>query len=255
MRTEANFAITIILGLLGLIAPGTSVQAAEMRVLASNALTDVMGELVPAFERTSGHKVVASYEPTIGVLSRIKNGEPFDAVIIIKQSVEELKGAGKIVAGSQVDIARTSMGIAVRAGVPKPDISSTEAFKRTLLNAKSIARSEIGASGIHFTQVLEKLGIAEEVKPKLKTVQGATRTADLVANGEAEIAVQMISELLPVTGVQVVGPLPGDLYYEIVLTGGLSSGAKEPDAATALMKFLSSPAAAPVLKKKGMEAP
>ena len=251
MRTGANFAITIILGLLGLVAPGTLVQAAEIRVLASNALTDVMGELVPAFERTSGHKVVASYEPTIGVLSRIKNGEPFDAVIIIKQSVAELKGAGKVVAGSQVDIA----GVAVRAGVPKPDISSTEAFKRTLLNAKSIARSEIGASGIHFTQVLEKLGIAEEVKPKLKTVQGAGRTADLVANGEAEIAVQMISELLPVTGVQVVGPLPGDLYYEIALTGGVSSGAREPDAATALMKFLSSPAAAPVLKKKGMEVP
>jgi molybdate transport system substrate-binding protein len=255
VRDAANLAVAIIFGLLELVAPCGLTQAAEVRVLASNALTDVMEELVPAFERASGHKVLATYDPTNGVLSKIKNGESFDSVIIIKQSVEDLQASGKVVAGSQVDIARTSMGIAVRANVPKPDISSIEAFKRTLLSAKSIARSEIGASGIYFTQVLEKLGIAEAVKPKLRTVQGATRTADLVANGEAEIAVQMMSELLPVTGVQVVGPLPGDLYYEIILTGGVSSGAKEPAAATALMRFLSSPAAAPVLRKKGMEAP
>lgn len=255
MSIRAKFAITAILGFVGLIAPGTFVLAAEIRVLASNAMTDVMGELVPAFERTSGHKVVASYEPTIGVLNRIKNGETFDVVFIIKQSVENLERAGTVVAGSQVDIARTSMGIAVRAGVPKPDISSEEAFKRTLLNANSIARSEIGASGIHFSRVLEKLGIAEDVKLRLKTVQGATRTADLVVSGEAEIAVQMISELLPVAGVQVVGPLPGDLYYEIVLTAAVGSGAKEAKAATALVKFLASPASARVLKKRGMDAP
>jgi molybdate transport system substrate-binding protein len=255
MRTGANFAITIIFGLLGVIAPSTLVQAAEIRALASNALTEVMGELVPAFERASGNKVVATYEPTNGVMGRIKNGEPFDVVIIIKQSVEDLKEAGKVVAGSQVDIARTSMGIAVRAGVPKPDISSTEALKRTLLSAKSVARSEIGASGIQFTRVLENLGIAEEMKPKLKTVHAPTRAADLVATGEAEIAVQMISELVPVAGVQVVGPFPGDLYFEIVLTGGVSSAAKEPDAAIALLKYLASPAATPVLKKRGMEAP
>jgi molybdate transport system substrate-binding protein len=252
MRIAAKIALTTTIVVTGLVTPGAF--AAEIRLLSSNAMTDVMQDLVPAFERESGHKVVATYEPTNGVLKRIGNDEAFDVVLIIRQSVEDLKAAGKVVAGSQVDIARTSMGIAVREGMPKPDIGSKEAFKRTLLDARSIARSEIGASGIHFMRVLENLGIADEVRPKLKTVQGATRTADLVARGEAEIAVQMISELLPVAGVQVVGSFPGDLYFEIVLTAGISSGAKEPEASNALVEFLAAPAAAQVLKRKGMSA-
>jgi molybdate transport system substrate-binding protein len=254
MRIAARIAITTIIAVAGLTAPGAIVFAAEIRLLSSNAMTDVMQDLVPAFERASGHKVVGIYEPTNGILKRIGNGEAFDVVLIIKKSVEDLKGAGKVLAGSHADIARTSMGIAVREGMPNPDISSKEAFKRTLLNAKSIARSEIGASGIHFMRVLEILGITDEVKPKLKTVQGATRTGDLVANGEAEIAVQMISELLPVAGVQVVGSFPEDLYFEIVLTAGISPDTKEPEASNALVKFLASPANAQVLKRKGMSA-
>jgi molybdate transport system substrate-binding protein len=232
-------------------APG----AAEIKVLSSNALTEVMAELAPAFERMSEHKVVATYEPTNAVMNKIKNGEAFDVVMVIKQSVQELKTLGKLAAGSEADIARTSMGLAVRAGAPKPDIGTPEAFKRAMLAAKSVARSEIGASGIHFTRVLERLGITEEMKPKLKVVQGARPTATLIPTGEAEMAVQMMSELLPVAGVEVVGPLPGDLHYEIVLTAGVSAGAKKPAAATELIKFLSAPAAAGVLKQKGMQAP
>jgi molybdate transport system substrate-binding protein len=253
MKAWSSIAAAAILALLGFFAGGGPTWAAEVKVLSSNAMTDVMTDLVPEFERTTGHKVVATYEPTNAILTRLKAGEPADVVVLLRQSIDELKMTGKVVPGSEVDLAKTSLGIAVRAGAPKPDISTAEAFKEAMLKARSVALSEVGASGIQFRRVLERLGIAEAMRPKLKVLPGATRTADLVAKGDAEIAVQMMSELQAVPGVQIVGPLPGALHYEILLTAALDAGAKEPAAGTALIKFLASPSVSPVLKKKGME--
>jgi molybdate transport system substrate-binding protein len=217
-------------------------------------MTDVMGDLVPEFERATGHKVVATFEPTNAIMNRIKAGESADVIILIRQSIDELRKTGKVVPGTEADLAKTSLGIAVRAGAPRPDISSVEAFKDAMLNAKSVAISEMGASGLHFRRMLDRLGIGEAMKPKLKILPGGTRTAELVAKGDAEVAVQMMSELQPVSGAEIVGRLPGDLHYEILLTAALDASGKEPAAGTALIKFLANPTISPVLKKKGMEA-
>jgi molybdate transport system substrate-binding protein len=236
-----------------LLVMGGPVSAAEVKVLSSNAMTDVMADLVPEFERTTGHKVVAIFEPTNAVVSRIKAGESGDTIILIRSSLEELKKTGKIVTGSEANLAKTSLGLAVRAGAPKPDISTPEAFKDAMLKAKSVAISEVGASGLQFRRVLDRLGIAEIMKPKLKLLPGAARTAELAANGDVDIAVQMMSELQGIPGAEIVGPLPGDLHYEILLAAGLDASAKEPQAGAALIKFLASPSASPILKRKGME--
>jgi molybdate transport system substrate-binding protein len=248
MRRSTRIALGIVLSLLF---PAIA-QAAEIRLLASNAMAGVMEELTPAFEKATGHKLVAVYEPTNMVMSRIKNGETSDVILVIKRNVEELTASGKVVPDSAVNIAKTNLGVAVKAGATKPDISTPEAFKATMLAAKSIALSEVGASGIHVAKVLEQLGIAEQMKTKTIIAKGAARTAELAAKGEVEIAMQMKSELL-VPGADYVGPLPGNLAYEIVLTAGVSGGAKEPAAAKALIDFLASHAATPSLKKLGME--
>jgi molybdate transport system substrate-binding protein len=231
----------------------TAVQAAEIKVLASNAVTHIMSDLVPQFEQATGHKVTAIYEPTSAILARIKNGETSDVVILIKGPVAELTKAGKVKADGQADIAKTRLGLAVKTGAPKPDISTPDAFRQAMLNAKSVASSEVGASGLHFMKVLDQLGIAEAVKPKVKVVPGARLTAELVVSGEAEMAIQMMSELLPVAGAEIVGPFPGHLAFEIILSCAVSSQARDPEAGAALIRFLAAPATAPVLKKKGME--
>jgi molybdate transport system substrate-binding protein len=253
MRAWLSIAAAASLACFGALATVAPTCAAEVKVLSSNAMTDVMTDLVPEFERTTGHKVVAILEPTNAVMNRIKAGESGDVIILIQASLDELKKTGKIVPGSEANLAKTSLGLAVRAGAPKPDISTVEAFKDAMLNAKSVAVSEVGASGLHFRRVLERLGIGEAMKPKLKIIPGATRTAELVAKGDAEAAVQMMSELQPVSGAEIVGSLPGDLHYEILLTAALDESAKEPAAGAALIKFLASPTISPVLKKKGME--
>jgi len=253
MKIWSNIALAITAGLFGLVVGAHGLQGAEIKILSTNAVTEVMADLVPEFERATGHKVVATYEPTSAIVARIKQGETADAVILIKQAVEELKGMGKVVAGTQADLAKTSLALAVRAGAPKPDIGTVEAFKQAMLNAKSIASPEVGASGLHLQRVFERLGIAEQMKPKIKLVKGAAPTGELVTRGEAEMAVHMMSELLPVAGIDIVGPFPGDLHFEIVVTGAVSPATKDPAAAEALIKFLASPAAAAVLKKRGME--
>jgi molybdate transport system substrate-binding protein len=253
MRSWLSIAVAATLASFGLLPGGPPSYAADVKILSSNAMTEVMTDLVPEFERATGHKVVATFEPTNAILNRIKTGEAADVIILIQQSIDELKKTGKVVPGSEADLAKTSLGIAVRAGAPKPDISTVEAFKDAMLSAKSVAVSEVGASGLYFRRMLERLGIGEAMKPKLKILPGATRTAEVVAKGDAEIAVQMMSELQSVSGAEIVGRLPGDLHYEILLTAALDAGAKEPAAGTALIKFLASPTVSPALKRKGME--
>ena len=182
---------------------------------------------------------------------RIEAGETFDVAILLPPLIEDLIKQGKIAAGTRTDIARSGMGVGVRAGAPKPDIGSVEAFKRALLNAKSVAYSKEGASGVYFKGLLERLGIVEQMNPKLMPTPADT-LAKVVPSGEAEMIVVPISVIL-VPGAELVGPLPSELQTYINFVAGVSAGAKETEAARALIKFLTAPAAVPVLRAKGME--
>jgi len=229
----------------------SELNAAEVKVMLSAAFKEAYVELVPQFERATGHKVVTIWAPTVEMMKRLKGSEVVDLVIIAADSIEELIKLGKIVPGSRVDLAKSVIGVAIRAGAPKPDIRTTEAFKRTLLAAKSIAYST-GPSGVYITELFKRLGIADELKPKVKQLQGVP-IGEVVARGDAEIGFQQVSEILPVAGIELLGPLPADIQRTTVFSIGLHSGAQQPDAARALVKFLTSPAATPVIRKKGME--
>jgi molybdate transport system substrate-binding protein len=185
------------------------------------------------------------------MMSRLKGGEVADLVIMSATLLDELIKAGIVAAGNRFDLAKSGVGVAVKSGAPKPDISSGEALKRAVLAAKAVAYST-GPSGIYLVGLFQRMGIADAIRDKAKISQGFP-AGDFVARGEAELAFQQISELLPVPGIELVGPLPPDVQQITVFSAGLHAGAKEPDAARALVKFLTAPAAAPVIRKKGME--
>jgi len=224
---------------------------AEIKVMASAAFKEAYLELVPEFERSTGHKVATSWVPSVQMMSRLKGGETVDLVIMSAASLDELIKYGMIAPGNRFDLAKSGVGAAVRAGAAKPDISSGDALKRAVLAAKSIVYST-GPSGIYLAGLFQRMGIADQLKPKIKQVQGEPAGA-VVARGEAEIGFQQVSELLPVPGIDLIGPLPADVQQITVFSAGLHVTAKEPDAARALVKFLTAPAAAPVIRKKGME--
>ena len=227
-------------------------HAAEVRLLTSNATHGVLHELVPAFERASGYRLSVSYDPAQLMLKRIAAGESGDVVMLSQQAIDTLAAQGKIVPDSRRTLARCGVGIGVKAGAPKPDVSSTEAFKQTLLAAKSIAHTTSGASGIHFRKIVERLGIADQIEAKaVKNAGGLIGT--LVARGEAELAIQQIPELMAVPGVDLVGPLPQELQSISVVTVGIFSDAKEPQGARALIDFLAQPSSARVFRAKGLE--
>jgi len=217
--------------------------------MASAAFKEAYLELVPQFERASKHKVNNLWVPSVQMMSRLKGGEKVDLVILSADSLDELIKAGII--ASRTDLARSGVGMAVRAGAPKPDISSAEALRRAVLAAKSVVYST-GPSGIYLAGLFRRMGIEDQVKPKLKQVQGEPAGAS-VARGEAEIGFQQMSELLPVPGIDIVGPLPPDAQKITTFSVGLHARANEPDAANALVQFLTAPEAAPVIQKKGME--
>ena len=223
----------------------------EIKVMAGAAFKEAYLELVPEFERTTGHKVVTIWIPSVQMMNRLKGGETVDLVIMAAGAIDELIKLGKIAAGSRVDLAKSGVGVAVRAGAPRPDISSGEALKRAVLAAKSIVYSH-GPSGVYIAGLFQRMGIAEELKSKIKLVQGEPAGA-VVARGEAEIGFQQMSELLPVPGIDLLGPLPADVQQITVFSAGLHVGAKKPDAARALVKFMTAPAAVPVIRKNGME--
>ncbi|HEY6720838.1 MAG TPA: substrate-binding domain-containing protein [Burkholderiales bacterium] len=189
---------------------------------------------------------------TADIMKRMKAGESVDLVVISAASLDELAKLGKIAPGSSVDLAKSGVGVAVRKGAPRPDISSGEALKRALLSAKSISYSS-GPSGVYLAGLFERWGVAEQLKPKIRQTPPGVAVGDLVARGEAEIGFQQVSELLPVAGIDYIGPLPKDIQQVTVFSGGIHAAAKEPDAARALLEFLTAPAAAPVIRKKGME--
>jgi molybdate transport system substrate-binding protein len=223
-----------------------------MKVLCTNGLKTVMLDLAPAFERTSGTKLTITWGSAAGLVKELEAGAAADLVILTAEAIDDLIKRGKVVAGSRVDLARSGIGIAVRKGASKPDIGSPDALKQTLLAAKSVAHSKTGMSGIYFPTVLARLGIADAMKSKIVMPEPGTPVGDVVAKGEAEIGVQQISELLPVAGVDVVGPLPASLQKITTFSAGIPSAAKEPDAAKALVTFVAKEAR-PLLGPKGLE--
>jgi molybdate transport system substrate-binding protein len=223
-----------------------------MKVLCTNGLKTVMLDLAPAFERTSGTKLAITWGSAAGLVKELEAGAAADLVILTAEAIDDLIKRGKVVAGSRVDLARSGIGIAVRKGASKPDIGSPDALKQTLLAAKSVAHSKTGMSGIYFPTVLARLGITDAMQSKIVMPEPGTPVGDVVAKGEAEIGVQQISELLPVAGVEVVGPLPATLQKITTFSAGIPSAAKEPDAAKALVTFVAAEAR-PLLGPKGLE--
>jgi len=227
-------------------------NAANIHVLSTQAPEQACRELVAQFEKASGHKVTTTFNGTLNVQKRLADGEPYDLIIMAAPAIDEQIKLGKAVAGSRVDLAQSGTGVAVRKGAPKPDISSVEALKKTLLSAKSIGYST-GPSGVYMLSVFEKLGVADQVKGKLKQTPSGVFVGNLVAKGDTEIGFQQISELVRFPGIDYVGPLPGELQRMTMFSCGIHSGAKQADAARALVTFLTAPAAAPVIRKHGLE--
>jgi molybdate transport system substrate-binding protein len=226
-------------------------HAGEIKVLSTNGMRSVVEELAPQFERTTSHQLHRTFGITSALRRQIEAGEPFDVVIMGAPFIDDLIKQGKLRADTRTDVARTGIGIAVRAGVPKPDISTVEALKRALLDTTSITYNKEATSGIYFASLLERLGIAEAMQPKTKF--GVGFVAELVAKGEAEMAVQASSDHMAVQGVELVGPLPAEVQNYILFTVGVGADVNDPSPAKELIKFLTAPSAVPVLKPKGLE--
>jgi molybdate transport system substrate-binding protein len=231
--------------------------AVEIRVMNSGGFSAAYRALAPEFESATKNTLLTAWGPSMGatpeaIPSRLARGEPADVLIMVGDALDVLIKQGKAVAGSRVDLAGSNIGMVVRAGAPKPDISSVDAFKRALINAKSIAYSD-SASGVYLSTVLfQRLGIADQIAGKSKMIPGEPVGVG-VARGDAEIGFQQISELLPVPGVELVGPLPPEIQKVTVFAAGIATGAKQPEAGALLIEFLASPAAAPVIIKSGLE--
>jgi len=235
----ARFVVTALL----VLASALPAAAAEVRLLSAGAVKPVVPGLIETFQKETGHTVKIDYETAGGVKRKIEAGEKFDVMIATDTVVDALMKSKHVVDGTRTDLAKTAIGVAVKEGAPKPDISTVDAFKRAILEARSIVYNDpaIGAtSGIHFASVLQRLGIADQVKPKSVLWKGGY-AAEAIVNGQAELCVHQISELLPVKGVTVVGPLPAELNKLTVYSGSVLSSATTPDAARALLSYLARP--------------
>jgi molybdate transport system substrate-binding protein len=223
-----------------------------VRVLSTLALMGAVRGLSGRYQAAGGARIDADFAPTLGLLDRLRRGETADVVILTKQALDDLASQGSVVAASCVDLARSFVGIAVKAGAAHPNIATEPALRATLLGARSIAYSRIGASGIFFAQLIERLGIASEINARARIIPSGL-TAALLVGGEADLAVQQISELKQVAGVEVVGPIPRELQTAAVFSGGRWAASAKAAQADALLKYLASPEVAPVLRESGLE--
>jgi molybdate transport system substrate-binding protein len=255
-RRSANFR-ALLLGLASALLLTATASAAEVRVMISGGLTAAFTALVPEYERQTGNKVLVAYGPSMGttvnaIPMRLERGEPADVLIMVGYALGDLAKNGKVIPDSRVDIVKSGIGVAVKAGAPKPDISSADALKRALLAAKSVAYSD-SASGVYVSsEMFKKLGIENEMKDKAKMIP-ATPVGEIVAHGDAEIGFQQISELNPVKGIDIVGPLPADLQKITVFSAGIATASKQPEAGRALIKFLTSKDASAEIVKSGLD--
>jgi molybdate transport system substrate-binding protein len=234
---------------------GTS-EAAEIKLLCANGMREVVQDLGPKFERATGHTLAVSFATLGAIVDRVQKGETADLVTLPRQGIERLVKDGKADGGTVAVLARAGIGVIVRKGAPKPDISTSEALKRVLIAAKSITYLDPaagGTSGVHFAKVLDRLGIAAAMKPKTVLHPNARAAGALLANGDAEIGINLIQELIALPGIDLVGPLPADLQNTLVFEAVIMTDAKDAAAASALIDFLRTPDAMWVIKAKGME--
>ena len=240
------------LALMASLAFGAAANAADITVLATPAIKEAYGELVPVFEKQSNHKVTTNWVGTADLKKRVDGGEVFDAVICASSLLEELIDTSRLMAGSRSDVARSAVGVAVKAGAPKPDFGSEEALKKTLLGAKTIGIST-GPSGVYLNQLFQRMGVLDEIKPKFRIPPPGGMVAELIAKGEAEIGFQQVAELVNKPGVAYVGALPDSLQGITVFSGGVHGRSNEPEAARAFLRFLASPEHEALLKKHGLQ--
>ena len=222
-----------------------------IRLLSTLALQGAVERLAGQYQAATGAKLDADYAPTVGLLKRLREGEKADVLILTREGLDELIGEGAVVAASKVDLARSYVGLAVKAGQPHPDISTEAALRKTLLAARSVAYSKIGASGIYFAELIQRLGLAAEINAKATVTAGFT--AERLITGEADLAVQQISELKQVAGIEVVGPIPHQLQTAAIFTAGRMASSAKAAQADALLKYLASAEVAPMLRQSGLE--
>jgi molybdate transport system substrate-binding protein len=228
--------------------------ATEITVQCTNGIKEAMTELAPEFERSRDAKIDVSFNSTKLIIESVDAGAQADLLILTAEAIDDLIARGKVMTGSRVDIARSGIGVAVPAGAPRPDVSTPESLKRALLAAKTVSYSRVGASGIYTANVLlPRLGIAEEMKSRALVSEPGTPVGVLLATGKADIGLQQISELVPIPGVDIVGPLPGDLQKMTTFSAGICTGSASADTARALAEYLAAPAALPVMQRQGLE--
>jgi molybdate transport system substrate-binding protein len=244
---------TRIVAAIGMLALATSASAADIKVFCTNGVRAVVDELIPKFEQQTGNKITIQFEPSTQLRKRVDAGEAFDLVIMTTTLIDDELKAGKLSADSKTFIARSGLGMSIRSGAKKPNISTVNAFKSALLNADSITYATQGASAAPFEVLVAKLGITSALKPKYNLRPTASEVGQAVSTGEVEIGIAPVSEILPVRGVDLVGPFPKEIQSYVELTAALSASAKQKDEAGKLLAFLIAPANMPIYKMKGME--
>jgi molybdate transport system substrate-binding protein len=248
----AKALFTALIGIAALLT-AASTRAAEIKVLASNGVKSALEELAPAFERQTGNKLSITFGLAAVLKRQIEAGEAFDLAILTSAGIDDLAKQGKVAEASRASIARSGVGIGIKKGGPRPDIGTPDALKRALLSAQSISWAKEGASGVYFASVLERMGIAEQMKPKAVLAGSGAEVGKLVASGKVQFGVILVNELMAAPGVEVLGPLPPALQNYTAFHAGVSAASKNAAAAKALIQFLTTPSAGAVFKAKGQE--
>jgi len=251
MSKSSLKSVAILLSAAFIMIPSASLQAAELKVIAGGSMTASMNALAAPFEKASGHKLSIHFDSTPNIIARVNSGTPFDVVVVPVDVFKDAAAKARFAPGPTIDIARVGYGVIVRAGAPKPDLSTPDAFKKSLLAAPSIAFLPASAAGAYVTKVFERLGIAEEMKAKTKVQAAPAQIAPAVAKGEAELGV-FLTNVLVAPGVELVGPFPGELQQELVFTSAVAADTKEADAAKALIDYLRTQEATAIIKAAGM---
>lgn len=250
-----RYRMLLLAGVMGAALCTTAAGATELKLLTAGAFKSTVMALVPQFEKTSGNTVSVANDTVGALMKRIAAGESFDVVVMTPQAVDKLTAEGKVMSGSRTSLARVGVGVMVKAGAARPDISTVDAFKKALLDAKSVSfidPASGGSSGIYVEKLLERLGIADQIKPKEKLKQGGA-VADYVESGQAELGIHQISEILPHAGVTLVGPLPKEIQHYTEYAAGIAASTQHADAARALIASLSGLSAKALFKSRGME--
>jgi molybdate transport system substrate-binding protein len=253
MNRHRAISAALILGFVGMMAQVKAADDTTLTVLCSNGLKAVAEDLLPQFERATKHKIIVRYGLAATLKQQIERGEAFDVAFLTTAAVDGLVKETRIAADTRTPIARSGLAVAIRAGARKPDIKTVEAFKRALLDAKGIAYAKEGASGVAFSALIARLGIADALKAKSKLTSTGEEVGDAVVKGEVEFGILPISEILPIKGAEMLAPFPPDVQSYITMVGGASATSKHAAAAKDLLAFFMAPAALPVVKAKGME--